>query len=133
MNTLQVSEIKTDLEFSTLIPPLTPEELAGLEASLLTDGCRDALVVWEGKDILLDGHNRLRICNEHEIPFTTKALAFESIYDAQMWVINNQEGRRNLTPFARGELELKRKGIVATKAKETQGRRTDLLPTLAKS
>ena len=33
--------------FRELIPPLGPEEYAGLENSLKEDGCRDALVVWE--------------------------------------------------------------------------------------
>jgi hypothetical protein len=50
-------EISIDREFRSLIPPLRPEEHAGLEASLKAEGCRDALVVWRnGKDVLLDGH-----------------------------------------------------------------------------
>ena len=44
------------IEFKGLIPPLRPEERQGLEASLLKEGCRDALVVWHG--ILLDGPPR---------------------------------------------------------------------------
>ena len=35
--------MKIDPEFKALIPPLTPDERAGLEASILTEGCRDAL------------------------------------------------------------------------------------------
>lgn len=35
-----------DPEFQALIPRLTAEELAQLEASLQADGCREALVVW---------------------------------------------------------------------------------------
>ena len=35
-----------DEEFKQLIPPLTEEEYKGLEASIISEGCRDALIVW---------------------------------------------------------------------------------------
>lgn len=35
-----------DPEFHALIPQLAPEEFSQLEANILADGCRDALVVW---------------------------------------------------------------------------------------
>ena len=38
--------IQIDNEFKSLIPPLSAEERAQLEANLLADGCRDPLVVW---------------------------------------------------------------------------------------
>jgi len=37
--------IQIDSEFQALIPPLSAEERAQLEANLLADGCRDPLVV----------------------------------------------------------------------------------------
>ena len=43
-------ELTLDQEFRALIQPLTAEELAQLEASLLAEGCRDPLVVWAGAD-----------------------------------------------------------------------------------
>src|SRR5262245_32654946 len=39
-----------DAEFAGLIPPLTASELAELHRSLDDEGCRDALVVWQGKN-----------------------------------------------------------------------------------
>jgi len=49
--------ILIDSEFQALIPPLSAEERAQLEANLLADGCRDPLVVWPSPtfDIRLDG------------------------------------------------------------------------------
>ena len=49
--------IQIDSEFQALIPPLSAEERAQLEANLLADGCRDPLVVWPCAtfDIRLDG------------------------------------------------------------------------------
>ena len=55
--------IQIDKEFEALIPRLTDEEFSQLEKNVIEDGCRDALVLWE--DILVDGHNRYRICQKH--------------------------------------------------------------------
>jgi len=82
--------------------------------------------VWKGHNILVDGHNRYEICTAHGKPFETVEIEFASRDDAMVWIIDNQFSRRNLTPFARGELALKRKHIIAAKARENQGRRTDL-------
>lgn len=57
-------ELIIDFELSALIPPLHPKEFEQLRENILRDGCREPLSVWKnnGKLILLDGHNRLRIC-----------------------------------------------------------------------
>ena len=51
--------MQIDEEFAELIPALTENEYKGLEASIVADGCRDALVVWG--DVLVDGHKWRRI------------------------------------------------------------------------
>ena len=43
-------------ELQANIDPLSPDEHAALERSILTEGCRDALALWG--DMLVDGHNR---------------------------------------------------------------------------
>lgn len=87
-----------DAEFSKAIPPLSAEEYALLEESVIREGCRDALVVWAGHDILLDGHNRLRICEAHGIPYVTTPIELADREAAADWIDANQLGRRNLTP-----------------------------------
>jgi hypothetical protein len=94
-----------DAEFHALVPPLTSQERKQLEENLRADGCRDPLVIWNG--ILLDGHNRLEICQAHSIPFRTVEHPCADREEAQTWIIYNQLGRRNLTDFARAELALK--------------------------
>jgi N6-adenosine-specific RNA methylase IME4 len=89
-------DIQIDPEFSRLIPPLAPEELAQLESSILAEGCRDALVVWRG--LLLDGHNRLSICQQHGLPYKTVLIDLDDREEAADWIIANQLGRRNLNP-----------------------------------
>ncbi len=89
-------EIKIDPEFRSLIPKISEDELNGLEESLLNEGCRDPLVLWD--EILLDGHNRYEICTRHEIKFKTLGKTFDNRDQAKLWIICNQLSRRNLTP-----------------------------------
>jgi N6-adenosine-specific RNA methylase IME4 len=110
--------IKVDSEFRSLIPPLTPDERAQLEANVCRDGCRDPLVLWKG--ILLDGHNRFEICAAHKIKYRVIDQECVDRADAKIWIIRNQFGRRNLTLFARAELALTLEPLIAARAKAKQ-------------
>lgn len=110
--------MKIDVEFQSLIPPLTFEEKKMLEESILNEGCRDAIVVWN--DTIIDGHNRYEICTKHGIPFETVSREFEDRNDAIEWIIKNQFGRRNLPLHERARLALRLKPVIAEKAKEKQ-------------
>ena len=92
------TNIIIDAEFKALIPALAVEERKQLEANLIAEGCRDALVVWSGHGILLDGHNRFEICQQHNIHFETNELLLPDRDAVRSWIINNQFGRRNLSP-----------------------------------
>ena len=114
-------DIVIDKEFRTLIPPLTVEEYNGLKASILADGCRDALVLWG--DILVDGHNRYEICTSHDVPFKTVQREFEDRNDVKLWMMKNQLARRNLNDFQRSEIVYKCEDAVkaVTSAKQSPG------------
>ncbi len=91
-------QIQIDPEFKALIPPLTPEQYAGLKASLEEyGGAREPLVVWNGT--LLDGHNRHEICSAGNLSYTIRDApeTINSREDAIDWIIRNQKGRRNLS------------------------------------
>ncbi|NJO00476.1 MAG: hypothetical protein HC880_01235 [Bacteroidia bacterium] len=104
------NQIKSSLvikeELRTLIPPLTSEEYNQLQENIRTEGCRDALVVWKnGKEhILVDGHNRYKICTENKIDFRIELKEFRSIDHAKDWMVSNQLGKRNLTEEAKSYL-----------------------------
>jgi len=103
-------------ELLQYIDPLTANEYAALERSLLAEGCRDALVLWG--DVLVDGHNRHEICNKHGIEFkTVQNTSFSSIDDVMLWMIDNQLGRRSVTDFQRGVLALRKRDIIAARVK----------------
>jgi 16S rRNA G966 N2-methylase RsmD len=112
------SNIIIDPEFQGLIPPLATEEQTQLEANLLHDGCLSPLVAWNG--VLLDGHNRKAVCDKHGIPYDIRNIDMPDRDAALEWVIHNQFGRRNLTPFVRAELALKLEPVVARRARQNQ-------------
>ena len=111
--------IVVDPQLQAYIDPLTPDEHAALERSLLAEGCRDALVLWG--DILVDGHNRYGICRQHDLPFqTVQHPQFQSIEDVHLWMIDQHLGRRSISDFQRGELALRKRAILAERRARMQ-------------
>ena len=86
-----------DEEFQKLLPPLEESVYSQLEASILAFGIRDPLTLWNG--ILIDGYNRYKISLEHNLPFNTVSMEFNSRDEVIIWIIKNQNDRRNLTPM----------------------------------
>ncbi|OVZ55823.1 hypothetical protein CDO44_21935 [Pigmentiphaga sp. NML080357] len=108
-------EIEINEELRAYIDPLTDDEYAALESSLLAEGCRDALVLWG--NVLVDGHNRYGICKKHGIEFrTVQNTAFRSMDDVRLWMIDNHLGRRSISDFQRGVLALRKKDILQARA-----------------
>jgi len=82
-------------ELKALIPPLTSEEFAQLEANVCQEGIREPIITWQGT--IVDGHNRYELAQMYDLPFKVKEIAFASMEDCMDWMINNQLGRRNVT------------------------------------
>lgn len=105
-------QIKINDVLRDYIEPLTEAERTALERSLLAEGCRDALVLWN--DVLVDGHNRYSICQQHGIPFkVTQNTSFKDMEDVMLWMIDNHLGRRSVSDFQRGVLALRQQEILA--------------------
>lgn len=111
-----ILELIIDEEFQILIPPLAPEEYQKLKENIIADGCREPLVIW-GK-IIVDGHNRYKICTESNVPYKTINKEFKDRSDVIEWMLRNQLGRRNLTDFSRNEIALKYQKVIAKKMRE---------------
>lgn len=125
--------IAVDAEFSRLIPPLSAEELRELEKSIVQHGgAREPVIVWDRghgmSPILLDGHNRMAICDRLGLPYSAKGLRFQCRADAAMWMRRNQLGRRNVSRntfmLMLGDLYNRTKAEGRWKA-TTKGRRAD--------
>lgn len=98
--------IKVDSEFQSLIPPLTDDEYQRLEKSILDEGVREPIITWNST--IVDGHNRYRICEKHDLDFKTTEREFDSRDAAKIWIYSNQLGRRNLEPGQKAALVIER-------------------------
>ena len=91
--------------FEGVKPKLSTREFANLTEDIRQHGVLTPILVYKGK--IIDGHNRYHICKEYNIPFETKEMNFSSDSEAIIWIIKEQVGKRNLTPFQRCEMVLK--------------------------
>lgn len=101
-------EITIKQRFKDLIRPLSTEEYNGLETDIIRDGCLEPLSLWkfDGQNILLDGHNRYKICQKNSLSFQTvfiksvtvddKDFPLDSIERAEIWIGQHQKNRRNM-------------------------------------
>lgn len=119
-------------EFAELLPPLTEEQRQALEADILQNGCYSPIIV-DTELHIVDGHNRQRICEKHNLPYTMAVFEFADKLEAMQWALDTQKGRRNLDKWELGKIALKLKPEIEARAKANQGNRTDLLTELSKS
>lgn len=88
-------DISKDLE--QFLPSTSEDEKAALKESLKADGCLNPLTVWQERKVLVDGHNRYRICVEMGIPFTITERSFPDVEAVKEWMLVQQLCRRNLS------------------------------------
>ena len=111
-------ELTIKKEFKDLIPRLSKEEYELLTKSILSDGCRESILLWNG--VIVDGHNRYEICTTNNVEFNTSDIDFTDDDAAKIWIIDNQMGRRNITEWVKFELSLKKKDILLKQGREKQ-------------
>lgn len=117
--------------YKNLIPKLKTQEHEGLEKSILKEGVRDALLVWN--DTLIDGHNRLEICEKHNIEYRTEQIQFKNEDEAKVWIIENQLARRNLNDWQVYNLLDNKRKILKAKGKENKLGRGKVLSIVDKT
>ena len=106
-------------EMAELLPPLTGEQLAALEADILKNGCYSPVIVNEDM-VIVDGHNRQRLCEQHGLPYQMAVFSFESMLEAKQWALDTQKGRRNLDKWELGKIALRLKPDIEARAKANQ-------------
>jgi 16S rRNA G966 N2-methylase RsmD len=117
-------------EFKKLIPALTAEEFKQLEQNCLDEGIREKIITWNG--FIIDGHNRYEIATRWNLEYETETKRFKDENEVKLWMIDNQNGRRNLTDGWKYKLQQIKKEILLEKGKKTQGTRTDILSIVDK-
>lgn len=106
---------------SKVFPPLPEMDEMLLTDSIQKNGVIDPLIIWKGTGILVDGHNRLKICKRLCIPYKTQEMEFEDINAAKTWMIKNQLGRRNLNAFLKVEMILPIRDFLLEEGRRRQG------------
>ena len=104
-------------ELAELLPPLSGEQLAALEKDILQNGCYAPIIVNEDL-VVVDGHNRQRICTRHGLPYKMAVFAFDDLLEAKQWALDTQKGRRNLDKWELGKIALKLRPEIEARAKE---------------
>lgn len=94
--------LKIDPELQSLLPPLSEGEYQQLEDNIVNNGYDKnfPIMVWKG--YIADGHNRYKICKEHNIAdYTVTTLAYQTKEEVMEWMLDVQLGRRNLNKAQR--------------------------------
>ena len=112
-------------EMEQLLPPLSGEQFSSLESDILENGCYAPIIVNEDM-VIIDGHNRFRVCEKHGLSYRMLVFSFADLLEAKQWALDTQKGRRNLDKWELGQIALKLKPEIEAKARANQGIRTDL-------
>ena len=103
-------------EMEELLPPLSVEQFSSLESDILGNGCYAPIIVNEAM-IVIDGHNRFRICEKHDLPYKMLVFSFADLLEAKQWALDTQKGRRNLDKWELGKIALKLKPEIEARAR----------------
>lgn len=118
---MEQKELKIDPELRDLLPPLTDEEYKQLEKNIVENGFDKNFPIMEWHGYVVDGHNRYKICKEHNITdYVVGTLAYETKEEVMEWMLDIQLGRRNLSPIQRIAITEKYRPIYEKQARENQ-------------
>ena len=98
--------IKINLEYSKLINPLSKLEYQVLKNSISNKGLHLPIIVNQD-NVILDGHNRLKICEELGIEPKFEVKEFQDPLQEKEFVIEINLKRRHLNTFQIAELNTK--------------------------
>lgn len=92
-----MSEYELHPELCMYHRPLSSEEKCQLEDNIVSlNRVIDPIKVWN--DHIIDGKNRLEIAEKHGIEYEVVEMKFDSLDEAKSYVIQDQLGKRNLSP-----------------------------------
>lgn len=97
-----MKKLKIDAELKDLLPPLSKEEYKQLEKNIVENGFDKNFPIMEWNGYIVDGHNRYKICKDHNITdYVIGSLAYKNKEEVMEWMLDIQLGRRNLSPIQR--------------------------------
>ena len=88
--------LNIDPEIAGFLRVLSEAEYKHLEQNCIENGILDPVIVWDEGGVVVDGHNRYRIANEHGLQFEVTKISFGDLDEVKEWISQRQVGRRNL-------------------------------------
>jgi len=92
---LQLPKYSLDAEFSVLLPELSKDEYRALKSSIEQRGLQNPIIL-DQDHVVIDGHNRLKACEELGIEPRFEVKAFGSREDRISFLLDTILGRRHL-------------------------------------
>lgn len=112
-------ELKIDPKLKDLMPPLAKEEYEKLEKNIVENGFDKNFPIMEWNGYIADGHNRYKICKEHNVNnYTVGTFAYKTKEEIMEWMTDIQLGRRNLSAIQRISVAEKYRPVYKKQAKE---------------
>ena len=98
------SLLHVDEEYRSLLPPLSQRESEALKRSIREDGLHFPIIV-NKRGVVLDGHNRLKVCRELGIKprFEVRDFSNDRLQEKKFVIVSNLR-RRHLNDFQKIEL-----------------------------
>ena len=95
----KIEELTIDEEFENWLPKISLAKYEELEKSILDEGCREKIIVCKkgDKKIIVDGHNRYKICSEHNKEYKISEKNFQTRDEVLDFIFTNQFGKRRPT------------------------------------
>jgi ParB-like chromosome segregation protein Spo0J len=93
-------------EYQDSVPALTAEEYKSLVESIKSEGQHLPIIV-NKELVILDGYHRFKICQQLELAPKYEIKEFPTLAQEQLFVIDCNLQRRQLTPYVRGILALR--------------------------
>jgi len=106
-------------EYEALLPKLSQEEYEALKTSIKNEGLHFPITINKDR-VILDGHNRFKICQELQIAIKFEVKEFTNPLLEKKFVIEANLRRRHLTKFQRAEMGMPLLEIEKELAKQRQ-------------
>jgi hypothetical protein len=111
-------KVFTKQEYVDLILRVTTGDYERLKKSIKDNGLLNPIIINQD-NLVLDGHHRLRVCNELKIPVDYEVKNFAGKPLAELkYVVTVNADRRHLNEYQRGKIALKMKKIASEIAAE---------------
>lgn len=110
-------KIKILPEYEDMVPAVSDEDFQILKQDIKKNGLRLPITI-NSKGVILDGHHRYRACAELGLKIKYHVMEFPTEIEEQLFVIDANLIRRQLTKQQSGLLVLKKKPLLAKLAKQ---------------